>query len=111
WLYLVLPQPLVSGKTYTVKPEGIAGVEPLTLTYAVDRSRSEAVHVNLVGVPSDSPAKIAYVYHWAGDLGSVDLSFLKGKSFRLIDQKTGKTAFTGETTFRAPANRQETGQM
>ncbi len=109
WLYLVLPQPLLPGKTYTVKPEGIAGVEPLSLTYAVEKSRSEAVHVNLVGYATDSPAKFAYVYHWGGDLGSVDLSFLKGKSFRLIDRKTGKAAFSGDVTFRAPANRQETG--
>lgn len=109
WLYLVLPQPLTPGKTYTLKPEGIAGIEPLTLTYTVERSRSEAVHVNLVGYTPDSPAKFAYVHHWAGDMGSTDLSFLKGKSFRLIDQKTGKAAFTGEVTFRAPANRQETG--
>ena len=111
WLYLVLPHPLSPGKTYSVKPEGVAGVGPLSLTYAVDRSRSEAVHVNLVGYTPDSPAKYAYVYHWAGDLGSIDMAFLKGKSFRLIDQKTGKAAFTGEATFRAPANRQETGQV
>jgi len=111
WLYLLLPHPLSPGKTYAVKPEGVAGVGPLTLTYAVERSRSEAVHVNLVGFAPDSPAKYAYVYHWAGDLGSIDMAFLKGKSFRLIDQKTGKSAFTAEVAFRAPANRQETGQV
>lgn len=111
WLYLVLPQPLTSGRTYTVKADGLAGLEPLTLAYSVDKSRSEAVHVNLLGYLPDSPAKFAYVYHWAGDQGSVDLSFLKGKSFRLVDQKTGQAAYTGEVTFRAPANQQETGQM
>jgi hypothetical protein len=111
WLYLVLPQPLTPGKTYAVKAAGIAGLESLTLNYKVEQSRSEAVHVNLLGVVPDSPAKFAYVYHWAGDLGSVPLDFLKGKSFRLIDQKSGKAAFSGEVTFRAPANRQETGQL
>ena len=111
WLYLFLPQPLTSGKTYTVKVDGIAGIEPITLAYAPDKSRSEAVHVNVLGYLPDAPDKFAYVYHWAGDRGSVDLSFLKGKSFRLIDQKTGKAAFSGEVTFRAPANQPETGQL
>jgi endoglucanase len=109
WLYLHLPQPLVSGKTYSIKVAGIAGIDPLTLAYSVEKSRSEAVHVNLMGYTPDSPAKFGYVYHWAGDEGSTDLSFLKGKTFRLIDQKGGKAAFTGEVAFRAPANRQETG--
>jgi hypothetical protein len=109
WLYLDLPQPLTPGKTYTVKADGIAGIEPLTLAYSLEQSRSEAVHVNLLGYIPDSPAKFAYVHHWAGDQGSVDLSFLKKKSFRLIDQKTGKAAFTGEVAFRAAADRQETG--
>jgi len=111
WLYFTLPHPLTPGRSYTVKADGIGGVPPMRLAYSIEKSRSEAVHVNLMGYTPDSPAKFAYVYHWAGDQGSVDFSFLKGKSFRLIDQKTGKAVFTGEPTFRAPANRQETGQV
>jgi endoglucanase len=111
WLYLELPQALSSGKTYTIRAEGIPGLPPLVLAYSAQKSRSEAVHVNLMGYVPDSPSKFAYVYHWAGDRGSVDLSFLKGKPFRLIDQKTGKAAFSGEVRFRAPANQQETGQL
>lgn len=103
WLYLFLPRALESGKTYPIT--GPLG--NLTLAYAVEKSRSEAVHVNLVGYVPDS-VKYAWVYHWGGDVGSVDLAFLKGKSFRLIDAG-GKTAFTGPVTFRAPADRQETG--
>jgi hypothetical protein len=108
WLYLVLPRAMTPGQTYTVKADRIG---PLTFTYSIERSRSEAVHVNLMGYPPDSSAKFAYVYHWAGDLGSVDLSFLKGRKFRLIEAKTAKTAFTGDVAFRAPADRQETGQL
>jgi hypothetical protein len=111
WLYLVLPQPMASGKTYTVKAGDVAGIVPMTLAYAADRSRSEAVHVNLMGWTPDAPEKFAYVHHWAGDLGSTDLAFLKGRAFRLVDPKTGRTAFTGEVAFRAPAGRQETGQV
>jgi endoglucanase len=104
WLYLFLPQALTSGKTYAI--DGPCG--PLSLAYDVDKSRSEAVHVNLVGYVPDA-AKFAYAYHWAGDAGSIDLSALKGKAFRVVDRATGKTAFTGPVAFRAPADRQETG--
>lgn len=111
WLYLTLPRPLTPGKTYTVKADGVPGIDVLKFDYSIESSRSEAVHVNLMGYVPDSPAKFAYVHHWAGDQGSLDLAFLKGKSFRLIDQKTGKAVFTGPVTFRAPADQKETGQV
>jgi len=111
WLYLVMPHALKQGRTYRVEASGLAGIEPMDLAFDSAASRSEAVHVNLIGYPTDSPAKYAYVYHWAGDMGSVDYSFLKGASFRLIDQRTRRAVFTGPVTFRARADRQETGQL
>jgi endoglucanase len=111
WLYLQLPQPLVPGKTYTIKTDGVAGIEPLTIAYTLEKSRSEAVHVNLLGYVPDVIGKFAYVYHWAGNLGSIDYSFLKEKSFRLIDLDSGKVAFNGKLSFRAPADQQETFQL
>src|SRR6185295_8530480 len=74
WLYLALPHPIVPGKTYTVKSDAAVGIAPLTLPYSVEKSRAETVHVNILGYVPDSTAKFAYVYHWAGDQGSVDLS-------------------------------------
>jgi len=111
WLYLVLPSAMKAGRTYTISAEGLRGLDRLALSYHPDRSRSEAVHVNTIGYLPDAPAKYAYVYHWAGDMGSLDLSFLKGRSFRLIDLKTKKAVFSGPVAFRAPANLQETGQV
>jgi hypothetical protein len=111
WLYLVLPQAMKPGRTYTVAPSGVPGLEPMTLAYSFDKSRSEAVHVNLLGYLPDAPGKYAYVYHWAGDLGSIDLSALKDRSFRLVDPKTGKAAFTGAVTLRAAANTPDTNQV
>src|SRR5258706_6315581 len=106
-----MPHRLVPDKTYAVNCEASRGIAALTLPSSIEKSRSEAVHVNLLGYAPGSPAKFAYVYHWAGDQGSVDLSFLKGKSFRLVDDRTGKTAFSGDLAFRAPADQQETGQL
>lgn len=112
WLYLVLPEPMKPGRKYTFRVEGVKGLEtPLTLEYSFERSRSEAVHVNIIGYLPDAPAKYGYVYHWAGDMGSVDFSFLDGKPFKLIDQRRGKAVFTGRVTFRAKADRQETGHV
>ncbi len=111
WLYLVLPHAVKSGRTYTVTPYGVPGLEPMTLACHWDKARSEAVHVNLLGYLPEARGKYAYVYHWAGDMGSTDLSFLKDRSFRLVDTKTGRTAFTGTVAFRAPANQPETHQV
>jgi endoglucanase len=108
WLYLVLPAPLQAGKEYAVAST-VPGVGALTVRYAPDTARSEAVHVNLVGYRSDSPVKYAYVHHWQGDLGSLELSFLEDSRFRLIDQAGGKTVFTGTVRFRAKADQPETG--
>ncbi len=110
WLYLVLPSPMTAGKDYAITTT-VPGLSALTVRYAPDETRSEAVHVNLMGYVTDSPVKYAYVHHWQGDLGSLELAWLKDRTFRLIDQATKKSAFTGTVQFRARADQAETGQM
>jgi endoglucanase len=109
WLYLVLPAAMQNGREYTIAST-VPLVTPLSLRFAPDSTRSEAVHVNLMGYITDSPVKYAYVHHWQGDLGSLALAWLKDRRFRLIDQATGMPAFTGTVRFRAPADQVETGQ-
>ena len=65
WLYLETPSALKPGCTYKVSMEGIEG----TVSFDVTTSRSEAVHVNLVGYPANSPVKYGYVHQWMGDAG------------------------------------------
>ncbi|MEZ0325125.1 MAG: cellulase N-terminal Ig-like domain-containing protein, partial [Fimbriimonas sp.] len=104
WIYLRLPKPLVMGRSYTVAtPEGSS-----TLTYNPASSRSEAVHVNLLGYVPAAPKKFAYVYQWMGDGGSLDLKAYEGKTFSLIDQATRKKVFSGKVKFRTNATNQET---
>lgn len=107
WLYLVLPQAMQPGLTYVIDGSAVPGVGTLSLAFAPEQSRSEAVHVNLMGHVPDT-AKYAYVHHWAGDLGSLDLAWLKGRKFSLIEPKSGKAVFTGEPVFRAAADQPET---
>ncbi|HSI33761.1 MAG TPA: glycoside hydrolase family 9 protein, partial [Tepidisphaeraceae bacterium] len=72
-------------------------------------TRSEAVHVNLLGYAPRAPQKFAYAYAWMGDRGSLDLKPYAGKPFHLIDLATKKAAFSGKLAFRKPADNPETG--
>ncbi len=104
WLYLHLPKPLREGQTYTVStPTGAAD-----LTYRSTSSRSEAVHVNLLGYVPAAPKKFAYVYHWMGDGGSLDLKSYAGKAFSLVDQTTKRSVYSGQLKFRKGATNPET---
>src|SRR5882672_3322821 len=109
WIYLKLPSPLRSGSSYTVASGDL--VPSLTLRYDEHAARSEAVHVNLIGYPADSPAKFGYVYHWMGDADALEVRPLAGKAFGLIAQPAGTIAFSGKVAFRAPKEQPETGQV
>jgi hypothetical protein len=100
------------GKTYTIRTGALAanGGE-WRLAFDVPRARSEAVHVNALGYVPTAPAKYAYVYHWMGDMGGLDVKPVVGRSFALVEAKTGKRAFTGTVAFRMPATQQETTHL
>lgn len=109
WLYLTLPQPMQHGRTYTVATGRLASNgRDWKLLFDEISARSEAVHVNLLGYVPAAPQKYAYVFHWMGDQGSLDLKPFEGVPFHLIDQATGAAAFTGRLAFRMPASQQET---
>jgi endoglucanase len=109
WLYLALPAPLRSGKTYTVTTGDLAANgREWTVRFDEAQTRSEAVHVNLLGHVPSAPRKYAYVYHWMGDRGALDLHPYEGRPFHLVDQATGRPVFTGKLAFRAAASKPET---
>lgn len=104
WIWLALPTPMKRGKTYNVKGEGLLAIPPLSFD---DRtSRSEALHVNLIGYAT-SGVKFGYLYQWMGDGGSLDIRPLNGKPFELISN--GKAAFTGKLAWRGAKTQPETG--
>jgi hypothetical protein len=109
WLYLTLPSPMKSGVTYTISTANLAANGKIwKLPYNYRKSRSEAVHVNVIGYAPAAPAKFAYVYHWAGDMGGLNLKPYEGKRFWLFDQATGRDAYNGRVAFRLPATNVET---
>jgi len=111
WIYLFLPQSMQSGKTYTLTTGTLANNgSQWNFTFDEKKLRSEAVHVNQVGYSPDATEKFAYVYHWAGNKGGINLSAFAGKNFYLLDLQTNQIVFTGKLTFRKSKTNPETGQ-
>ena len=109
WIYLELPSPLQPGRTYTVNPGGLAGNETnATLRFDIARSRSEAVHVNTLGYVPTAPEKYAYVYHWLGDRGSLELPRDVDRSFYLVETNSGTRVLSGKVRFRLGKDQPET---
>jgi hypothetical protein len=110
WLYLVMPEPMKARSTYTIDIGPIhEGSTRSSLDFRFDPSagRSEAVHVNLLGYAPGAP-KFAYVYHWLGDGGSLDVRSYGGSVFELIDQASGVSVFQGTLKPRKGRDNPET---
>lgn len=108
WIYLFLDTPLLPGCSYVVRTGGLASNGREWKLAVLPGSRSEAVHVNLLGYVPAAPSKYAYVFHWMGDRGSLDLKPYAGSGFHLIDLDSGRRMFSGTVAFRSPSDRPET---
>lgn len=106
WVYLTLPRPMQPGKTYRIAAPALK--VDAKLLFDVGKTRSEAVHVNLVGYAPRAPQKFGYVYHWMGDGGPLDLAAYAGKRWRVLNTATGRVALEGKLAFRAKRDLQET---
>ena len=112
WIYLYLPQPMKTGKTYMLQTGTLANNgSGWSFTFNEQKLRSEAIHVNQIGYTPKAVEKYAYVYHWAGDKGGVDFTAFSGKNFYLLNLATNQIAFTGKLTFRKSKTNAETGQI
>jgi hypothetical protein len=111
WLYLVLPDPMQSGKTYTISTGTLAGNgSEWTITFDESNIRSEAVHVNMIGYVPSAPKKYGYVYYWMGDMGGLDLAGFVNGNFNLVDLRSRQIVFSGKMVFRKSKTNAETGQ-
>ncbi|MBA3846273.1 MAG: glycoside hydrolase family 9 protein, partial [Planctomycetes bacterium] len=106
WIYLVLPQALRRGCTYTLRTTALGGGEQSrTFLFHEPSLRSETVHVSQVGFTPDAP-KFAYLSHWMGDLGGLELDAFAGKPFHLVRVGDQAVVFSGKVAGRKDA---ETG--
>ncbi|HSV72838.1 MAG TPA: glycoside hydrolase family 9 protein [Chthonomonadales bacterium] len=112
WLYLELPEPLRQGRSYSIGTGGLArNGSTWRLRFVTARARSEAVHVNTLGYVPAAPQKFAYVYHWMGDGGPLDVRALAGRRFHVVDRANGRRVFSGMVRFRMGRDAQETSHI
>lgn len=111
WVYLYLPEPLEMGKKYSISTSDIAGNgNEWELDFTLEKNRTEAIHVNIIGYDPKAPKKYGYVYNWSGELGGIDFSKYEGNNFYLINTATNEKVFTGKLKFRKSKNNKETEQ-
>ncbi len=112
WVYLYLSTSLKSGKSYKLTLDNLAETTNIvSFMYDETALHSEAIHVNNIGYSTAAPAKYAYLYHWMGDKGSLDLTSFAGKNFKLYDTDKKQLVFTGSISFRKSKTNAETGQV
>jgi len=106
WIYLKLPQAMTQGKTYTLEIAGNTNSDAPseTFTYDIFSTRSEAIHVNLVGYPSTATIKAADLYLWMGDGGARDFSWAEGNKVYIYNVDTKSSQEVGSVSFYTDAS-------
>jgi endoglucanase len=96
FLYLELPHPMQDGKIYVINTGNLAYNKTAdSLVFDVKKVRSEAIHVNQAGYYPGASSKYAYLSHWMGDMGPLNLDPYNGVTFDIIDLSTGISVFSG----------------
>jgi endoglucanase len=96
-IYLQLPHSLVQSKSYTLEilPAINSTETSRSLTFDIFNSRSEAIHVNLVGYLDDDSVKAADLHHWLGDRGARDYAGFVGNPVYLYNVDTAAAQQVG----------------
>ena len=105
WLCLRLPSTLGQGVAYTLEIGSATNIDALTVPFTFDiySSRSEAIHVNLVGYTPEAAHKGADLYHWMGSGGARDYSAFEGKRVFAYNVDTGVSEPVGQVAFARSA--------
>ncbi|NJK86233.1 MAG: hypothetical protein HC906_09935 [Bacteroidales bacterium] len=99
FIYLFLTKPLKPNKNYILNTGNLAkNSKNFNIQYHPAKTRSLAVHVNQLGFVPSSPVKIAYISHWMGDAGPLELEDMAPVTFKIQRVKDGETIFTGTVT-------------
>ncbi|MFC1805946.1 glycoside hydrolase family 9 protein [Planctomycetota bacterium] len=93
--YLEMPQPLTSGRHYTIT---LGSGEKVTFLYDELRTVSRAIKVNQVGYLPDAGHKFAYLGAHLHELGPHDFSYVK--EFKVVSAATGEVVHTGKVRLR-----------
>jgi hypothetical protein len=94
---LRLPHSLAQSKDYTleIQPAINSDVTNRSFTFDIFNSRSEAVHVNLVGYLNDSSIKAADLHLWMGDGGARNYAGFVGNNVYIYNVDNAATQQVG----------------
>lgn len=101
WIYLKLPTSLQQGNAYTLEIAAATNLDQTSVPFTFDvySSRSEAVHVNLVGYTPEAAHKSADLYHWMGDGGARDYTSFVGNKVYVYDVTNKQSTAVGAVAF------------
>lgn len=99
-IFLKLPFKMKKRKSYTFSFNKNSEIKPSTMVYRPEYLRSSAVHVTHAGFRTDDTPKTAFISLWMGTGGPLKLK--SGKSFSIINNRTGEKALSGEITLSKP---------
>jgi|GEM_PF-534812 len=110
-IYMRLPYPMGQGKTYTIEINANTNSDVLSrgLTFDIFSSRSEAVHVNLVGYLADSSVKAVDLFIWMGDGLARDYSTFVGKKAYIYNVDTTASQQVGTVQFWMASSNNDVG--
>ena len=101
WIYLKLRDSLQQGATYTLTIDPAINSDTLSasITFDIYNSRSEAIHINLVGYAPKAPHKAADLYYWMGDGGARDYSTFQDNNVYVFNVGTKVSTPVGVVDF------------
>lgn len=101
WIFLQLPSSLQQGAEYTLEIHADTNTDDTSETFTFDiyNSRSEAIHVNLVGYAPDATHKAADLYYWMGNGGARNYSSFEGNTVWVYDVDTEVATAAGTVAF------------
>jgi hypothetical protein len=101
WIYLELPSSLRQGATYTlaIDPDTHSDTASVSMTFDIYHSRSEAIHINLVGYATEATHKAADLYCWMGSGGARNYASFQGNPVYLFNVSTKVSTQVGAVDF------------
>jgi len=100
-IYLRLPSQMKEGKHYTLSIDSKLDPEKASREFVFDsfQSRSEAIHVNLVGYTDSPTVKAADLYAWMGDGGARDYTAFEDAKVWLVEVNSNEKHEVGKVKF------------
>ena len=101
WIFLRLPSSLSQDASYTIEINANTNSDVLSqaLPYDILSSKSEAIHVNLVGYLDDSSVKAVDLYMWMGNGGQRNYASFVGKKVYIYNVDTSATQEVNTVAF------------